>query len=45
MNIIEFVSFVVAVVGAVALGIWKSWDEVHAEEASATGYILGGRGV
>jgi SSS family solute:Na+ symporter len=37
--------FVVAVVGVIALGIWKSRDEVHAKEAGASGYFLAGRGL
>ncbi|HSP42693.1 MAG TPA: sodium/solute symporter [Luteolibacter sp.] len=45
MNTIEVVLFVVAVVGVVAWGIWKSRDEIHAEEAGATGYFLAGRGL
>ncbi len=45
MNTLEVVLFVVAVVGVVALGIWKSRDEIHAEEAGASGYFLAGRGL
>jgi SSS family solute:Na+ symporter len=45
MNTIEVVLFVAAVVGVVAWGIWKSRDEIHAEEAGATGYFLAGRGL
>ncbi|MCH7224566.1 sodium/solute symporter [Haloferula sp. A504] len=45
MNSIEVILFIVAVVGVVGLGIWKSRDEVHAEEAGATGYFLAGRGL
>lgn len=45
MNTLEIVLFVVAVVGVIALGIWKARDEVHAEEAGASGYFLAGRGL
>ncbi len=45
MNTLEIVLFVVAVVGVVALGIWKARDEVHADEAGADGYFLAGRGL
>ena len=45
MHLIEVSLFIIAVVGVVALGIWKSRDEVHAEEAGATGYFLAGRGL
>jgi len=45
MNTLEIVLFVIAVVGVVALGIWKSRDEVHADEAGASGYFLAGRGL
>ncbi len=45
MNTLEIVLFIVAVVGVVALGIWKARDEVHAEEAGASGYFLAGRGL
>lgn len=45
MNTLEVILFVVAVVGVVGLGIWKSRDEVHAEEAGAAGYFLAGRGL
>ncbi len=45
MNSIEVILFIVAVVGVVGLGIWKSRDEVHAEEAGASGYFLAGRGL
>ncbi|MEY3395955.1 MAG: hypothetical protein RL346_2192, partial [Verrucomicrobiota bacterium] len=31
MNSIEIILFVVAVVGVIALGIWKSRDEVTSE--------------
>ncbi|MGA0845583.1 MAG: sodium:solute symporter family transporter, partial [Luteolibacter sp.] len=45
MNTLEVVLFVVAVVGVVALGIWKSRDEAHAKDACASGYFLAGRGL
>jgi len=45
MNALEVTLFIVAVVGVVGLGIWKSRDEVHAEEAGASGYFLAGRGL
>ena len=45
MNTLEVVLFLVAVVGVIALGIWKARDEVHAEEAGASGYFLAGRGL
>ncbi len=45
MNSLEVILFVVAVVGVVALGIWKARDEVHAEDAGASGYFLAGRGL
>jgi SSS family solute:Na+ symporter len=43
--VLEITLFVIAVVGVVGLGIWKSRDEVHAEEAGASGYFLAGRGL
>lgn len=45
MNLIEVILFIVAVVGVVALGIWKSRDEIDAEDAGASGYFLAGRGL
>ena len=45
MNTLEVILFIVAVVGVVGLGIWKSRDEVHAEDAGASGYFLAGRGL
>ncbi len=45
MHALEVILFVVAVVGVVGLGIWKSRDEVHAAEAGASGYFLAGRGL
>jgi SSS family solute:Na+ symporter len=45
MNTLEVVLFVFAVISVVALGIWKSRDEIHADEAGADGYFLAGRGL
>lgn len=45
MNSIEIILFIVAVVGVVALGIWKSRDEDHDGETSASDYFLAGRGL
>ena len=45
MNIIEVVLFVTAVVGVIALGIWKSRDEDIEGEEGATDYFLAGRGL
>ncbi len=50
MNILEVVLFVGAVVGVIALGIWKSQDEApeHGEgdnEQGAADYFLAGRGL
>lgn len=45
MHAIEVILFVIAVVGVISLGIWKARDEVHAEEAGASGYFLAGRGL
>ena len=42
---LEITLFVVAVVGVVGLGLWKSRDEVHAEDTGASGYFLAGRGL
>lgn len=44
MNSIEIILFVVAVVGVIALGIWKSRDEVTSE-TGASDYFLAGRGL
>lgn len=44
MNSIEIILFVVAVVGVIALGIWKSKDEVTSE-TGASDYFLAGRGL
>lgn len=45
MHLLEVSLFIFAVVGVVALGIWKSRDEVDAEDAGASGYFLAGRGL
>jgi SSS family solute:Na+ symporter len=45
MNIIEILLFVVAVVGVIGLGIWKSRDEALHSSKGATDYFLAGRGL
>ena len=45
MNILEVVLFVAAVVGVIALGIWKSRDDDSGEEQGASDYFLAGRGL
>lgn len=45
MNILEVVLFIVAVVGVIALGIWKSRDEDLEGNKGATDYFLAGRGL
>jgi SSS family solute:Na+ symporter len=45
MNIIEVLLFVIAVVGVIGLGIWKSRDEELKSEHGATDYFLAGRGL
>jgi solute:Na+ symporter, SSS family len=45
MNSIEIILFVVAVVGVIALGIWKSRDEGTSGETGASDYFLAGRGL
>jgi SSS family solute:Na+ symporter len=45
MNIIEVVLFIGAVVGVIALGIWKSRDENPSGEQGAADYFLAGRGL
>lgn len=45
MNILEVVLFVTAVVGVIALGIWKSRDEDTSGEQGASDYFLAGRGL
>lgn len=45
MNILEVVLFIVAVVGVVALGIWKSRGDGEGESGDASNYFLAGRGL
>ena len=45
MNAIEVILFIGAVVGVIALGIWKSRDEELSGEKGATDYFLAGRGL
>lgn len=45
MNILEVVLFVSAVVGVIALGIWKSRDDEATEGQGASDYFLAGRGL
>lgn len=45
MNILEVFLFVVAVVGVIALGIWKSSDEDLKGDKGASDYFLAGRGL
>lgn len=45
MNLIEVSLFVIAVVGVIALGIWKSSDEDKEGKNSASDYFLAGRGL
>ncbi|MEM9480965.1 MAG: sodium/solute symporter [Verrucomicrobiota bacterium] len=48
MHAIEVILFVVAVVGVIALGIWKSKgaeSEGHGDDKEAEGYFLAGRGL
>ncbi len=45
MNILEVVLFVSAVIGVIALGIWKSRDEETDGEQGASDYFLAGRGL
>ena len=45
MNTIEVILFVVAVVGVIGLGIWKSKDEDLKGDKSASDYFLAGRGL
>jgi solute:Na+ symporter, SSS family len=46
MSLLDVILYVVSVVGVIALGIWKSRDEighVHQGEESTAGYFLAGR--
>lgn len=45
MDIIEVSLFLTAVIGVIALGIWKSRDEELSGEKGATDYFLAGRGL
>lgn len=45
MNVLEVVLFVVAVVGVIGLGIWKSRGDVDARDSGTSGYFLAGRGL
>lgn len=45
MNLIEVLLFVVAVVGVIGLGIWKSRDEQLHGSKGASDYFLAGRGL
>lgn len=45
MNIVEVSLFIFAVVGVIALGIWKSRDEDTSGESGASDYFLAGRGL
>ena len=40
MNAVEVILFIGAVVGVIALGIWKSRDEETSGEKGATDYFL-----
>jgi SSS family solute:Na+ symporter len=45
MNILEISLFITAVVGVIALGIWKSRDDDTKGEKDASDYFLAGRGL
>ena len=45
MDIIEISLFIIAVVGVIALGIWKSRDDASSGEKGASDYFLAGRGL
>jgi SSS family solute:Na+ symporter len=45
MDIIEVSLFLIAVIGVIALGIWKSRSTNKGEEKGATDYFLAGRGL
>ncbi|WP_199221038.1 sodium:solute symporter family transporter [Coraliomargarita sinensis] len=45
MNILEVALFIIAVVGVIGLGIWKSRDEELKSEHGASDYFLAGRGL
>lgn len=45
MNILEVILFLIAVVGVIGLGIWKSRDEELHSAKGASDYFLAGRGL
>lgn len=45
MNVIEITLFIVAVVGVISLGIWKSRSEERTGDQAASDYFLAGRGL
>ena len=45
MNILEVSLFIIAVVGVIGLGIWKSRDEDTSGDQGAADYFLAGRGL
>ncbi len=45
MHYLEVILFLMAVIGVVALGIWKSERGVGGDEKTASGYFLAGRGL
>ncbi|HKK19632.1 MAG TPA: sodium/solute symporter [Opitutales bacterium] len=45
MNVLEVALFIIAVVGVIGLGIWKSRDEELKSEHGASDYFLAGRGL
>jgi SSS family solute:Na+ symporter len=45
MNILEVALFIIAVVGVIGLGIWKSRDEKLKSDHGASDYFLAGRGL
>ena len=45
MNVLEVSLFIIAVVGVIGLGIWKSRDEDTSGEKGASDYFLAGRGL
>jgi SSS family solute:Na+ symporter len=45
MHLLEITLFIFAVVGVIALGIWKSRDEDTGGDKGATDYFLAGRGL
>ncbi len=45
MLALELTLFALAIVGIIAFGLWKVRNQVHAEDAGASGYFLAGRGL